>query len=127
MAVISIKGDKIVTQTIHIIKSKILLKIFAQSSREVLFISITGILFIRERVVFVFVTSKEFVIYLYLTPKVRVNSQSSSNSFLLKSLSIFSISSHFFFSNIFFISSMSHKYFILLEPISSLLAYQIIS
>jgi predicted transcriptional regulator len=109
MAMMIIKGDKIITPTIQINKSKTLFKIFAQLFKEVVFISITGILFMRERVVFVFVTSKEFVIYLYLTQKVLVNSHNSNNSFLSKSLSIFNISSHFFFSKRDFISSIEPK------------------
>jgi predicted transcriptional regulator len=127
IAVIIIIGEKIITHKIQAQRSKILLKIFAQLSREVVFISITGILFIRERVVFVFVTSNEFVIYLYLIQKILVNSHNSSNSFLLKSLSIFNNSSHFFCSKSFLISLIHQINFNFFVLISSLFAYQMIS
>jgi hypothetical protein len=68
--------------------SNTLFIILHQLSRGVFFISITGILFIRERVVFVFVISKEFVIYLYLTQNILDNSQSFRRSFFEKSLSM---------------------------------------
>jgi hypothetical protein len=57
-------GEKIKTQRSQAQKSKILLNIFDQLFKGVFFISITGKLFIKDKVVFVFVTSKEFVIYL---------------------------------------------------------------
>jgi hypothetical protein len=57
-------GEKIITQKSPAKKSKILLKIFDQLFKGVFFISITGKLFIKDKVVFVFVTSKEFVMYL---------------------------------------------------------------
>jgi hypothetical protein len=64
---IIIKNGK--SSIIPIILQKISIILFItlpQASRGVFFISITGILFKREIVVFVFVTSKVFVIYLYL-------------------------------------------------------------
>lgn len=48
--------------------SKNLFPILFQFSIGVERISMTGVLFISEREVFVFVTSKLLVIYLYLTP-----------------------------------------------------------
>ncbi|MDF1683015.1 MAG: hypothetical protein P1U46_04905 [Patescibacteria group bacterium] len=126
ITIINIIGDSKTIQNIHAKKSKALLKIFAQLSRDVLFISITGILFIKERVVFVFVTSKEFVIYLYLNQKILVYSHKVDKSFFPKSLSIYKTSSHFLFSNIFFIFSIFQIYFIFIFSISFLLLYPII-
>ena len=57
-------GEKIITQRNQAQKSKILLNIFDQLFKGVFFISTTGILFIKDKVVFDFVTSKEFVMYL---------------------------------------------------------------
>ena len=86
--VIRITGDKTITHMIPANISNTLFIILHQLSRGVFFISITGILFIRERVVFVFVISKEFVIYLYLTQNILDNSQSFRRSFFEKSLSM---------------------------------------
>ncbi|MDP3380114.1 MAG: hypothetical protein Q8S84_00770 [bacterium] len=74
-------GIKIIIHIIHTNISNILFITFHQLSNGVFFISITGILFISERVVLVFVISNELVIYLYLIQKILVNSHKDFRSF----------------------------------------------
>jgi hypothetical protein len=76
-------GDNRITHINHANISNILFITFHQLSSGVFFISITGILFIRVKVVLVLVISKELVIYLYLIQNILVNSQRINNSFLV--------------------------------------------
>jgi hypothetical protein len=81
-------GDNMMIPKNHEHISNILFITFHQLSSGVFFISITGILFISDNVVFVLVISNEFVIYLYLIQNILVNSHNTNNCFLEKSLSI---------------------------------------
>ena len=70
IAVIIKIGDSIIIQNNQARISNILFTTFHQLSKGVFLISITGMLFISESVVFVLVISNVFVIYLYLIQKV---------------------------------------------------------
>gem|GEM_PF-952914 len=121
------KGISIISKNIEKTKSKSLFPTLHQESRDVVFISTTGILFSREKVVLVFVTSNQLVIYLYLIHFILVKSHISYSSFFEKLLSIKSISSIF----LSFIISLKflkfHRYFIFESLTSSLFEYQTIS
>jgi hypothetical protein len=124
--IIRIIGKKITIPVIQANISKILFIILHQLSRGVFFISITGILFIRDSVVFVFVISNEFVIYLYLIQNILDSSHSFNRSFFEKSLSIYSISSHFFDLKIFLVFFIFHRYSIHFSFMSFSFIYHII-
>ena len=111
--------------TPHII-SVHLFMILHQLSSGVFLISMTGILFIRDIVVLEAVTSNTLVTYLYLTPNVLLRFHIHKSSFLLKSLSIWSISSHVQFCMSFSAFSIHQRYFILFLRLL-VFTYQIIS
>ena len=121
-----ISGIKIIIHRVLHRRSAHLFITLHQLSRGVFFISITGILFISDIVVLVWVTSNIFVMYLYLIPNVLLRFHMPSSSFFQKSLSIWSISSHCFFSMSFSIFSNHQRYLILLF-ILFLFIYQITS
>lgn len=101
---------------IHIILQIISVHLFIilhQLSRGVFFISITGMLLISDMVVFEAVTSNTLVTYLYLTPKILLRFHIPKSSFLLKSLSIWRISSQVHFCMSFSVFSIHPRYFIL--------------
>jgi hypothetical protein len=81
IAIITKIGRNIIIQIIDHTISQNLLRTLPQASRGVFFISITGISFKSEIVVFVFVTSKVFVMYLYFIHIILEESHISYNSF----------------------------------------------
>jgi len=88
IATMIIRGVKMIIQKMLQTISIHLFIILHQLSRGVFFISITGMLLIRDIVVFDLVISKTLVIYLYLIPNVLLRFHIFKSSFFVKSLSI---------------------------------------
>jgi hypothetical protein len=81
IAIIIKKGENIIIQKIDHIMSENLFITLHHASSGVFLISINGISFNNDIVVFVFVTSKVFVMYLYFIQSILEKSHNSYNSF----------------------------------------------